>query len=137
MQKEKQLTKKNGIYNLDPYLDKEGLFRVGGRLKKSNLHFSDIHPLLIGNKSKTAALIVEWSHQRTDHGGRGLTINEVRSTGFWVVKCNIVVRSLVGERVKCRLVRRKIGEKKMAHLRSDRRYGTLFTCSASMAGSPY
>ena len=57
-QKEKQLKKKSGIYNLDPYLDKKGLFRVGGRLKKSKLHFSDIHPLLIGNKSKTAALIV-------------------------------------------------------------------------------
>ena len=28
MQKEKQLTKKSGIYNLDPYLDKEGLSRV-------------------------------------------------------------------------------------------------------------
>ena len=57
-QKQKQLKKKSGIYNLDPYLDKKkGLLRVGGRLKKSKLHFSDIHPLLIGNKSKTAALI--------------------------------------------------------------------------------
>ena len=88
MQKEKQLRKKSGIYNLDPYLDKEGLLRVGGRLKKSNLHFSDVHPLLIGSKSKTTSLIVEWCHQKTAHGGRGLTINEVRSNRFWVVKCN-------------------------------------------------
>ena len=74
MQKKKQLKKKSGIYNLDPYLDKEGLLRVGGRLKKSNLHFSDIHPLLIGSKSnsKTTSLIVEWCHQKTAHGGRGL-----------------------------------------------------------------
>ena len=41
MQKEKQLNEKSGIYNPDPYLDKEELLRVGGRLKKSNLHFSD------------------------------------------------------------------------------------------------
>ena len=88
MQKEKQLKKNSGIYNLDPYLDKEGLLRVGGRLKKSNLHFTEIHPLLIGNKSKTTTLITEWCHHRTAHGGRGLTINEVRSSGFWVVKCN-------------------------------------------------
>ena len=74
MQKKKQLKKKSGIYNLDPYLDKEGLLRVRGRLKKSNLHFSDIHPLLIGSKSnsKTTSLIVEWCHQKTAHGGRGL-----------------------------------------------------------------
>ena len=71
MQKKKQLKKKSGIYNLDPYLDKEGLLRVGGR---SNLHFSDIHPLLIGNKSnsKTTTLTVEWCHQKTAHDGRGL-----------------------------------------------------------------
>ena len=58
-QKEKQLKKNSGICNLDPHLDKEGLLRVGGRLKKSNLHFSEIHPLLIGNKSKTTTLIIE------------------------------------------------------------------------------
>ena len=88
MQKEKQIKKKRGIYNLDPYLDKEGLLRIGGRLKKWNLHFSDVHSLLIGGKSKTTSLIVEWCHQKTAHGGRGLTINEVRSNRFWVVKCN-------------------------------------------------
>ena len=67
--------------------------RVGGRLKNSNLHFSDVHPLLIGSKSKTISLIVEWCHQMTTHGGRGLTINEVRNDDFWVVKCNTVVRN--------------------------------------------
>ena len=161
MQKEKQLKKNSGIYNLDPYLDKEGLLRVGGRLKKSNLHFSEIHPLLIGNKSKTTTLIIEWCHQRTAHGGRGLTINEVRSSGFWVVKCNTVVRNLVGKCVKCRLLRGRLGEQKMEDLPNDRtldgppftncgvdmfgpfwikegrkelkRYGALFTCLASRA----
>ena len=64
MQKEKQRRKKSGIYNLDRYLDKERLLRVGGRLKKPNLRFSDVHPLFIGSKSKTTSLIVEWCHQR-------------------------------------------------------------------------
>ena len=106
-------------------------------------------------------MIIEWCHQRTAHGGRGLTINEVRSSGFWVVKCNTVVRNLVGKCVKCRLLRGRLGEQKMADLPNDRtldgppftncgvdmfgpfwikegrkelkRYGTLFTCLASRA----
>ena len=45
-------------------------------------------------KQKTS-LIVEWCHQKPAHGGRGLTINGVRINGFWVVKCNTVVSSLV------------------------------------------
>ena len=136
MQKEKQLRKKSGIYNLDPYLDKEGLLRVGGRLKKSNLHFSDVHPLLIGSKSKTTSLIVEWCHQKTAHGGRGLTINEVRSNGFWVVKCNTVVRSLVGKCVKCCLLRGRLGEQKMTDLPTDKTLdGPPFTnCGVDMFG---
>ena len=98
---QKQLWKKSGIYNLDPYLDEEGLLRVGGRLKKSYLNFGNIYPLLVGKESRITNLIVGWCHQRTAHGGKGLTINEVRSNGFWVIKCNTVVRSLVGKCVKC------------------------------------
>ena len=49
--------------NLDSYLNKKGLLRVRGILIKSNLHFSGIDSLLIGNKSKATALIVEWCHQ--------------------------------------------------------------------------
>ena len=105
MQKERQLKKKSGIYILDPYLDTEGLLRLGGKLKKSNLHFTDVHPLLICIKRKTTSLIVEWCHQKTAHGGRGLTIIGVSSNGFWVVNCNTVVSILVGKCAKCRLLR--------------------------------
>ena len=73
-------------------------------MKKSNLHFSDVHPLLICIKSKKTSLIVEWCHQKPAHGGRGLTINGVRINGFWVVKCNTVVSSLVGKCTKCRFL---------------------------------
>ena len=93
---------------------------VEGRLKKSNLLFSGVHRLLVGIKSKTTSLIVEWYHQKTAHGGRGLTINEVRGNGFWVVKCYTVVRSLVGKCVKCRLLTGKFREQKMADLPTDR-----------------
>ena len=89
------------------------------------------------------------------------TDNEVRSNGLWVVKCNTVVRSLVGKCVKCCLLRGRLGEQKMADLPTDRtldgppftncgvdmfgpflikegrkelkRYRTLFTCLASRA----
>ena len=42
-----------------PYIDKKGLLRVGGRLKKSNLHVIDVHPVLLGNDGNIPRLIVE------------------------------------------------------------------------------
>ena len=74
------------IYKLDPFIDEKGLLRAGGRLRKSILHFTDVHPILLGKDSCITRLIVEWYHQKTAHGGRGFAINEIRSNEFWVVR---------------------------------------------------
>ena len=95
--------KRSSVYKLDPFIDEGGLLRVGGRLRKC-----------------ITRLIVEWCHQEMAHGRRGLTINEIRSNGFWVVRCNTIVRSLVRKCVKCRLLRGNLGEQKMADLPTDR-----------------
>ena len=116
----KILMKRSSVYKLDPFIDEKGLLRVGGRLRKSNLHFSDVHPVLLGKDSCITRLIVEWCYQKAAHGGRGLAINEIRSNGFWVVRGNTIVRSLVGKRVKCWLLQGKLGEQKMADLATDR-----------------
>ena len=78
----KLLRRRSGIYNLDSYIDEKGLLRVGGRLKKSNLHVNDVHPVLLGNDGNIPRLIVEWCHKKVAHGGRRLIINENRSNGF-------------------------------------------------------
>ena len=78
----KLLRRRSGIYNLDSYIDEKGLLRVGGRLKKSNLHVNDVHPVLLGNDVNIPRLIVEWCHKKVAHGGRRLIINENRSNGF-------------------------------------------------------
>ena len=98
------LMKRSSVYKLDPFTDERGLLRIGGRLRKSNLHFTDVHPILLGKCSSITRLIVEWCHQKMAHGGRRLTINEIGSNGFWVVRWNTIVRRLVGKCVKCRLL---------------------------------
>ena len=97
----KTLMKRSSVYKLDPFIDERGLLTVGGRLRKSNLHFIDVHPILLSKDSCITRLIVEWCHQKTAPGGRRLTINEIRRYGFWIVRCNTIVRSLVGKCAKC------------------------------------
>ena len=130
-------------------------------MKKSCLHLNDVHPVLLGKDGTIPRLIVKWCHKKVAHCGRGLTINEIRSNGFWVIRCNTIVRILTGKCVKCQLPRGKLGKQKMADLPNDRtldgppftncgidmfnpflikedrkelkRYGALFTCLASRA----
>ena len=149
----KSLSGRSGRYNLDSYIDENGLLRVGGRLKKSSLHLMVFHPVLLAKDGNITRLIVEWCHNKLKHGGRRLSMNEIRSNSFWVVQCNTIF--------KCWLLQGKLGEQKMADLPNDRtldgtpftncgidmfspflikegrkglkRYGAFFTCLASRA----
>ena len=76
------LTRRSGIPNIGPYIDVKGLLRVGGRLKNSGLHLNDVNPVLLGKDANITRLIVEWCHKEVYHGGRRITINEIRSNGF-------------------------------------------------------
>ena len=105
-------------------------------MKKSSLHVNVVHPVLLDKDGNIPRLIAEWCYKKVAHGGRGLTINEIRSNGFWVVRSNTIVRSLRGKCVKCRLLRGKFGEQKMADLTNDRTLdGPPFTnCGVDMFG---
>ena len=157
----KSLSRRSGKYNLNLYIDEKGLLRVWETLKKSGLHLNDVHLVLLGKDCNIPRLTVQWCCKKVAHGGRGLTINEIRSNGFWIVRSNTTVRSLIGKCVKFQLLRGKLDKQKMVDLPNDRtldeppftnsrldvfntflikegknelkRYGTLFTCLASRA----
>ena len=159
--KEVTLQHSNKIGNLDPFIDENEVLRVGGRVKRSNLNTEYVHPILLSGEGIVTNLLVKWYHQSFGHGGRGYTLNKIRSSGYWIVKTNSVVRSFIARCVRCRYLRGKVGEQKMADLPADRvsteppfmyvgldmfgplmvknyrkemkRYGIIFTCLSSRA----
>ena len=115
--KEIEVLKKKGniprtskIYGLDPYVDSDGLLRVGGRLRKGELDANIAHPVLLPKNSCISVAIVRWCHKNVAHGGRGLTLNELRQCGFWIVSASSAIRSLIHRCVVCRKLRGKLGE---------------------------
>ena len=50
------------------------------------------------------------------HGGRGITLNQIRSSGYWIVGANSAVKNFIFRYVDCRRLRRRIGEQEMADL---------------------
>lgn len=115
-----QLSSRNELYNLDPFLDSDGVFKVGGRLGNSSLSYSLKHPVIIPKNHHITRLIIADCHERVKHQGKGFTINEIRSRGFWIPGVNRVVASYVRNCVTCRKHRRPTEEQRMAELPSER-----------------
>ena len=81
------------LHKLDPFLDDEGTLRVGGRWKQASLLYGVKHPIILPQKSHMTTLVVQHFHEKAKHQGKGITMNEIRSNGFWEVCCSKAVCS--------------------------------------------
>ena len=107
-QKEGSLGKESQLSTLNPFMDKHGIIRVSGRLRRSELSDGRKYAIILPKKSKVTDLIVQWCHYDTAHSGRGITLNEIRCRGFWVICGRSVVKSAIFKCVICRKLRERI-----------------------------
>ena len=69
---------------LDPFLDSEGLFRVGGRLSYSDLTYSRNHPILLPKKHNSTHLIIRDQHLKLLYSATQATLKAIRNN-YWIV----------------------------------------------------
>ncbi len=156
-----QLSPSSRLYHLDAFIDQGGILKVGGRLCNASLPSSVKHPVIIPKDHHITKMIISQCHENVKHQGKGLTINEIRSQGYWIPGMSRAVAAHVHHCVTCRKLRRPTEEQRMADLPSERtnpsppftycgmdcfgpfvtkqgrkvhkRYGLLFTCFSSRA----
>jgi hypothetical protein len=150
------------LASLSPFVSDDGLLRVGGRLANSTtLHYGVKHPIILPKYSHVTELIIRHIHDMIHHQGRSMTVNALRSNGFWVVGCSEAVSSVIRKCVVCKRHRILDPVQKMADLpkprvepappflfagidcfgpfyakdgrKESKRYGLIVTCLASRA----
>ena len=119
-EKKALLKKTSSLHTLDPYLDVTGVLRVGGRITKADLTDSLKNPVILPKTGHITELIIRHIHEKTHHSGRGVTLNELRSNGYWIINGNAAVRRFISRCVRCRYLRGTAGEQKMANLPKSR-----------------
>lgn len=72
--KNKQAITKGKLVSLNPFLDNNDLIRVGGRLQKSKLTFSQKHPILLPNRHRLTDQIIREFHENYYHAGIKTTL---------------------------------------------------------------
>ena len=75
----------NSILPLGPFIDKDSILRVGGRLKNASLSNQVKHPIILPKGSHVTKLIIKHYEEHTKHQGQGMTLNETRSHGYWII----------------------------------------------------
>ncbi|XP_060570099.1 uncharacterized protein LOC132728485 [Ruditapes philippinarum] len=78
------------------------------------------HPIILPKESHVTELVIRHCHLRVNHQGRGMTSNEIRSNGFWIVGLSSAVYSFISRCVTCRRLRGGNQVQKMADLPEDR-----------------
>ncbi|VDI38982.1 Hypothetical predicted protein [Mytilus galloprovincialis] len=116
----KPLAKSSSIASLTPFLDKENMLRIGGRIQNSNVPDIEKHPILLSGRHHIALLIVRHYHELSHHQGRHITEGSIRSAGFWITGLKSLVSSVISKCVKCRILRGSLCTQKMAMLPPDR-----------------
>ena len=105
----------SSLYQLDPFVDDDGILRVSGRLRRASLSDDMKFPIILPRNNHVTTLIVRYFHERTT-----MTLNEVRLNGFWIISGSLVVSSIISSCVKCKKLPGAVQEQRMSDLPEDR-----------------
>lgn len=119
LQLNSQLNTKNKLLGLSPFLDSNGLLRVGGRLKNSYLRFESKHPLLLNGKHHLTRLIFEHYHRLYCHAAPQLLLSIVRRE-YWPTSGISIAKSVFHRCLTCFRNKPKSFMPKMADLPRER-----------------
>lgn len=107
------------LVGLDPFLDADGLVRVGGRLENSILEYDGKHPIIIPHEHPWTRLMLEDYHKDYLHAGAKSLLSIVRQR-FWITNSGSVIRTIISNCQLCRRASGKCMAQKMGQLPKDR-----------------
>lgn len=114
--------KKCRLQQLSPFLDRNGLLRVGGRLNNSYYAFNKCHPILIPSYNHVTDLIIRQYHFLHHHCGIQTTLSMMRNK-YWLLDGRNQIRRVIRNCVVCFRANPMLATYKMGNLpklRTDR-----------------
>ena len=117
--KNQEINRTSSILKLNPFLDQNGLLRLGGRLQESNLSYDEKHPVILPKKSYITKRIIWQVHEESMHGGVNIILTLIRQK-YWVIQARQQIKKIINKCIKCRKLKGKSGMEPFAPLPRDR-----------------
>jgi hypothetical protein len=106
--------------SLAPFLDSDGIIRVGGRLKNAELPINVRHPVLLPQKHHFSVLVIRHFHMQVKHQGRTTTLAAIRNAGYFIHHGSKTLRREISNCVTCKKLRGPFMQQLMSDLPTDR-----------------
>lgn len=115
----KEITASSDLYSLMPFLDEDGLMRVGGRLENSSLSFESKHPIILPKGHELTEALIGHFHRKMLHGGPQAVLASIRLQ-YWPIGGRKAVAKVINKCIRCFRVKPKTAEHLMGNLPADR-----------------
>ncbi|UYV79361.1 hypothetical protein LAZ67_17002296, partial [Cordylochernes scorpioides] len=113
------LPRKSRLISLNIFIDSQGILRVGGRLRHSDLDIDQKHPMLIPKDHFVTKLIVLHYHLNNLHSGTQLTLSLIRNK-FWIPSGRNLIKRVLNQCLVCLKSKSKAIHKIMGDLPKNR-----------------
>jgi hypothetical protein len=107
------------LKTLHPFIDKEGLLRVGGRLRHSALPYQTIHQMILPANHHFSKLVVSAEHIRLLHAGPQLLIASLREK-YWIPRIRNAVKTVIHQCLTCYKLKAQATQQLMGELPAAR-----------------
>ncbi|XP_037929954.1 uncharacterized protein LOC119664555, partial [Teleopsis dalmanni] len=115
----KAVNSSSQLNTLAPFIDEQGVLRVGGRLEASTLPYDAKHPMVIPYNHSIVKLMFKMKHEENSHCAPQLLLSIMRQN-FWPIKGKIMARNIVHSCVICSKAKPKLMDQLMGNLPTDR-----------------
>ena len=115
----RNLPQSSNLLSLHPFVDSDGMLRVGGRQHHSQLTYSKMHPIILHGNNSLTKLIIRLEHLRLLHGGPML-VSSALTRRFHIIRMKKTVRSITRQCVTCRCRTIRLQPQKLGQLPLER-----------------
>ncbi len=109
----------SALKSLRPFIDSNGVIRVGGRLSNAEVSYSTKHPVVLHGKNPITRMILQSEHRRMLHAGPTLLCASV-SLRFHIINLRNTVRAISRNCVICRRYLGKLSSQLQGQLPPER-----------------
>jgi len=119
LMEQQEVAASSSLKTLHPFINKECLLRVGGRLQQSTLPYQTMHQMILPSNHHFTKLVVSAEHIILHHAGPQILIASLRER-YWIPRIRNLVKTVIHPCLTCYRFKAQATQQLMGELPSTR-----------------